>query len=64
MKKEMEKMHETLVKFENELLKYKRMLEGSIGPEGEHLAIVVGDVFDNAVNLRQSIAYFEEVIDR
>ncbi|MFA7628876.1 MAG: hypothetical protein WCY37_05755 [Candidatus Dojkabacteria bacterium] len=64
MRKEMKRMNEALGNFEKELLKYKRMLEGSIGPEGEHLAIVVGDVFDNAANLRQSIAYFEEVIDR
>lgn len=62
MKKEMRKMRESLTAFENEILKYKRVLEGSIGPES--LSVVVGDIFDNAVNLRQSIAYFEEVIDR
>lgn len=64
MKKEMSKMKNELVEFEKSLLSYKRLLEGSIGPEGESLAIVVGDVFDNVVNLRVSIAYFEEVIDR
>lgn len=63
MKKQMQQMHKVLDIFEMSLLSYKRLLEGSVGPEGEYLAILIGNVYENCMNLGESITDFEEAID-
>ena len=64
MRKQMEEMHKVLDVFEMALLSYKRVLEGSIGPEGEYLALLVGNIYENTMNLGEAITDFEEAIDR
>ena len=63
MRKQMEEMHRVLDIFEMALISYKHLLEGSVGPEGEHLALLVGNIYENAMNLGESITDFEEAID-
>ena len=63
MRKQMEEMHRVLDIFEMALLSYKRLLEGSVAPEGEHLALLVDNIYENVMNLGESITDFEEAMD-